>query len=1117
MKTFVSNYSRGPRSLRYLAIVAALMMVFSPGSLLAQGTGGRATISGTVTDSTGAVIPDATVTALNTGTGITTPTKTTSVGTYVLPLLQVGNYTFTVQKEGFKTETRAGIILTADQAASVDFTLTVGAVTQQVEVTANAQLVEANTAALGQVVGERSIVELPINGRNPASLVLLTPGTVDILQTAGGQNQAYTTHPAETGASSNGGRQGSTYYLLDGGNNIDPYLLLAAPFPNPDATEEFRVIGNNFGAQYGFSPGAVVSIVTKSGTNAWHGDAFEFVRNSAFNAADFFSHQVDGLKRNQYGGSIGGPILKNRLFIFGNYQETDAITVPNSTAGYSPTAAERGGDFSALLTGSSPIQITNPSGVPYTNNYIDPTTFSPGAVALLNLTPAGAAPYGLIYLAGQKHSTDDHQFTIRADYSPSEKHRITGRAFFDESDTPTTIDEADPLYLSDRSWNTRYQNYGGNYVWTIRPNIINNLVASYGRQFSTSLSGMIGQGGKPVCFSEFINVADPATACAIEDLSAGIPVNGQTPSWYHRYLVNVTDSVTISKGKHLIVAGVDVQRMAMADPSGWLSEPLIGFSGSVTGYVFSDYMLGQVYSFEQGEGSNSTVSGTQLGFYAQDDIKLKPHFTLNVGLRWEPFLPPTPLLGRFIEWRPGEQSHRYPNSPLGLVYPGDPGVPAGGFNARWTYFNPRIGFAWQPEFLKNTSIRGAFGIFMAPLDYSNYTHGSDETPFSETYSFNRPLVGPISFDNPWASFAGTGGKSPFPPFLVNGAAPPTIVPPTNVPFVLPDYIGFSFDPNFNLARDQTWNFSIERQFKENWLLRAAYVGSETYHLATVMEHDPGIFANGGARINPLFTSITQNDSIGTASYNSLQVTLEKRFSRNLQFVSNYTYSKALDTSPEGSIAFTGALGDPFDTKWARGISSFNYPNVFVNNWVYQTPALAGSNSALKYALGSWQLSGIWRFQSGTPFDIQGGNGDNNSESQVGGDRADFTGQPFDVRQGSKNNWLMQYFNPKAFQQNAPGTFGNTPRNLFAGPGTNLADIGIFKNFSFKERYRVQFRWELFNAFNHPHFGNPDNSPTDPTFGQIVSTSGNIPAGGTIYNTNGTAPARVMQLALKLYW
>ncbi len=335
-----------PRVLYRLILCAVL--IWLPASLWAQGTGGRGSISGTVTDPSGAVLTGVSVTALNTNTGLSITVTTNGSGTYVIPLLPTGTYTVNFQKEGFKTESRTDLVLVADESASENVALAVGSATEKVTVNATAAALETESASLNTTVNETAIKELPLNGRNPASLVLLTPGTVDVLTTAAGTNQTYTTHPNESGASANGGRQGSTYYLLDGSNNMDPYLLLAAPFPNADATQEFSVIGNNFDAQYGFSPGAVVSIVTKSGTNQWHGNLFEFVRNDMFNAKDYFTGQKDVLKRNQFGGSLGGAIIKDKLFIFGNYQETLAAVASASGVTQTPTAAMRTGDFSII-------------------------------------------------------------------------------------------------------------------------------------------------------------------------------------------------------------------------------------------------------------------------------------------------------------------------------------------------------------------------------------------------------------------------------------------------------------------------------------------------------------------------------------------------------------------------------------------------------------------------------------------------------------------------------------------------------------------------------------------------------------------------------------------------
>ena len=1107
-------------SLGIIVFCCVLLSALSP-RLCAQGTGGRGSVSGSVVDPSGAGVSDASVTALNTQTGLSVSVTTTSSGSYVIPLLPVGTYTLTFKKEGFKTESRTGLTLAADQTASENATLAVGAATEKIEVSATAATLETESAALTTTIDKKAIEELPLNGRSPASLVLLTPGTVDVIKQGVGVNQSYTSHPDEQGASANGGRQGSTYYLLDGSNNMDPYLLLAAPFPNADATHEFSVIGNNFDAQYGFSPGAVVSIVTNSGTNQWHGNLFEFLRNDAFNATDYFSHQKDLLKRNQFGGSLGGAIIKDKLFLFGNYQETLASIASNSGTGNSPSLAMRNGDFSALCasgfdaagicqdrSGSQVIDQVwqDPAHtIPYPNNVVPASQLNQAMLTILNkFVPPGDST-GLVRIAGAVHRPDDYQYTIRADYNPSDKHRFSGHAFRDLY-RQGAISGNQNLITSDRSWDTNYSNYQGTYTWTATPTLVNQAAFSFGRLYATSLSGQVDSQGHPICLSQYVPALKdpPGLGCAIENFPF---INGQTPSWYHRYIWDFTDSITKTTGKHLIVAGVDVQRMDMADPSGWLSEPIINFDGQYSGTYYSDVLLGQLSSYEQGAGSNSLYSGTQFGIYAQDRIRLTQTFTLSAGLRYEPYLPPVAWRGRSEYYRPGEQSRKFPGAPLGMVFPGDPGVPAGGTSSK-NYFDPRIGIAWAPSFLPHTSIRSAFGLFTAPIDYSHFTHAGDNVPWSPTYSFSRydpGIGGSISFDNPWANYAPTGGVSPFPPFDGGGAGLPQYSPPSNTAFPTPIYFGYSQQANFNLGQTASWNLSIEHQLKSSWLFRAAYVASESWHQDLVVEQNPGI-----NNIRPLanFSQILQNDSVGTANYQSGQFTVQKRFGNGLQFTGNYTRSKIIDEASAGTIAFTPngtGIPNPFDIRWNRGISDLNVPNVLTVNWVYQTPALRGMNPAVRGILGSWEFSGIWRAQSGSPFGEQGGDGNNNSGALIYQDRADVVpgvaAKPHLGGPGSVSGTLT-YFNPGAFQPNALGTFGDSGRNIMQAPGINTFDLGIYKNIPLRERYNVQFRWEMYNAFNRPTFGTPCNSPD---CGQY---------NGLIYQTNGYYPARVMQAALK---
>lgn len=1075
-------------------LMAAFFVLACAPVLLGQR--GRASISGTITDTTGAVIPNATVTVTNTDNGFTVSTSTSDIGSYVLPLLPVGTYTVRVRKEGFKTEEQEGIVLTADQAASVNLRLPVGAVTDEIKVLANAEMLTTNGGTLSQVIQEKTILELPLNGRNPASLVLLTPGMVNVLSTGGGVLQSYTTFPTETGASANGGREGSTTYTLDGAMNMDNYHLLAAPFPNADATQEFRVAGNNAEAGFGFTPGAAVSIVTKSGTNVWRGDVFEFLRNGDLNARNFFSPTRDELKRNQFGASIGGPIVKDKLFIFGNYQGTTERRKVGGTITYVPSDAMLQGDFSGFVKAG--VVVKDPdTGLPAPNGFISPTRFSPAALKIAASLPRTTDPIGTVNVTGFTSVQNYNEFTTKTDYYLSAKHRISGRTFFNDFAQP---EQTHSLLNSDRSWLARWQNHSGNYTWTIAPTVLNNVVASYSRLYTNSISGLRDKDGKRICYSQLIEVADPPNSpCTIESLSVnGAFGFGQNYNGLHRWTWSVNDSVTVNKGRHLIVAGVDVMRQYWDLATDWLALPIISFDGSVTGVGLSDFLVGRVAGYTQGGGEYQRLHATQFGAYVQDQIKLKPNFTMSVGLRWEPFFAPVPASGRMVVWSPGSKSQRYPNAPAGMLFPGDPGVPAAGTPSGLDYYNPRLGLAWQPSFLKHTSIRAAFGIATAPVDYSSWNHTADTAPFSTTYSLAQsdPAIKRIDFDRPWANFQPTGGKSPFPPFPTPGASPPA-----STSFVLPVFFQGGFNRNFRLARDQSWNLSIERQFATNWLVRAAYVGSETYHLVNGIDRNPGIFAAGNARSNRNFTQVLEMASWATSNYQSGQFTIEKRFSQGFQFQSNYTFSKALDSASIGTLAFTGSVLDPFNMRNNRGWSAFYFPHILVTNFVWELPKLKGWNSLVRGVLGDWQLSGIWSARSGSPLGISGGNG--NRSGTGTGQRADYaTSQPdLMVRQGSESQWLNRYFNTAAFKVSTPGTLGNTPRALIHGPPVNSWDMGISKNWRYQERYRLQFRWEMFNALNHPNFGNPNTNPSSVNFGRI--TSGGNP--------------RVMQGALKLYF
>jgi hypothetical protein len=1149
--------------------------------------GGLATINGIVTDASGALVAHATVVATDTATGQSRQVTTADNGTYVIPLLPVGVYTVTCSQSGFKSETHPDIPIEADQKATIDCSLTVGSTTQTVEVSASAERLNTTNGTIGQIVAQKDIVDLPLNGRNPAELVFLAPGAVDGMKAQVFTRQDYTSFPTETGASVNGGRQGSTFYMLDGSNSMDNYENLASPMPNADATQEFQVLTNNFDAQYGFSPGAVVSIVTKSGTNSWHGDLFEFLRNDALNARDPFAQVRDSLKRNQFGGSAGGKIIADKLFVFGNYQGTIEHRVVNSTTAYVPSTQMLSGDFSEFLTGKQinlcgtggPANLTFDTGQvfdrktatnytcpagsqyagqqvvvkqPFANNFINPNLFNPVSMNFENETlpqvtdPAGcgaANNCGYVVIPGRIAPQDFKEFTVRPDWYISDKNHIGFRVFANWFSHPSESGGGDAL-LSDRSWDTTFKNYSGNWVYTIRSNLLNNLVIGYNDTDAHSVPGLRTKSGGPVCFKCLgVNVSEyPTTPPGIDSLGTPGFGFGQNTNIILRHNYMYADTVTWTKGKHLVVAGVNVLDQTWDEATDWLALPIIGFGNQFTSAAqastgtlagaspagFADFLLGDSNSFTQGAGEFNHVHGTSWAGFGQDTIRLRPNLTLMAGLRWEPFFPYTPSKGRIALWRPGQQSAVYPNAPQNAVYPGDSGVPyTSGIDKQWNLFSPRLSIAWQPKALPNTSIRAAFGMFAAPFEMSFYNHAADSAPFSPTFGFGPTTTGgpampggtPIPFQDPWSVFVpapgtGTPGVSPFPPF-----ASANYKPPGSVSFILPVQIQAGFGKGFQLGRVQSWNFSIERQFKGDILVRAAYVGSAAFDLALPFENNPGLYnpkpALFGLRGNSNFSSVLDNISVGTAAYNGLQLSFDKRFSRGLQFTSNYAWSKNLDEGSSASLAFNGSVPNPFDIRFNRGKSGLNFTHIWTTYGVWEMPKLANQNKFVQGVLGGWELTGIWHLQSGLPFSIQGGGpyGNNDSGANVYGDRADLTGQPFNVKKGTKAQWLSQYFNPNAFEPNALGTFGNSPRNELVGPHLNRVDMGIDKNFPIKEQFRLQFRWEMFNAFNTPAYNTPNTYPGS-GFGQITCTWGC--SSGVDADAYGYQ-ARVMQAALKLYW
>ena len=818
-------------------------------SSLAQG--GSAVLSGSVIDATGAAIPAAHVTLTNVDTNLTLSSETNPSGFYRFPTVPPGRYTLAAEVKGFQKFQQSGIVLTVSQQASIDIALQVGSETETVNVEAGAALINTTNAEVSNTVGEHAIRELPLNGRDPSSLVLLSPGTINVLNTGAGTLQGETTFPNESGASAGGGRQGSTLYLLDGVPNMDTYMALSAPSPNADATGEFRVISNNFDAHYGFSPGAVVSIDTKGGTNAFHGGAFEFLRNSALNSADYFSKQVDPLKRNQFGGFLGGPIKKNRLFFFGNYQGTRQSTTATSNSTNTPTAAMLNGDFSAYpktLTGG------------FVNNRIDPSLFSPASVRIARTAlPLGQDPAsGLVYYTApasvetvrRRHRsprlrTQRQTTPYPAQLQPVLQPQREGHARQHSSHNPRQARQV--LQRGVQPYLDHQSQHGERPLPVLEPDACLQRRHAAGLLRKRLLPLEVHQRHRPpgTCYSE------------------GLNTNGGFSTPYSEYTGEMrrswgfSDYLTKTVGNHTLSFGADLWHQRARELTFYPAAPIIGFNGYSTGFGLADFLLGRVGTYTQGAGEIADVTGILFGAYGQDQWRVRPNLTLTLGIRWDPNLAPASKDGRGAVYNPGQQSTMYPGAPVGLVFPGDRGVPNSLATNTYGYWEPRVAIAFQAS--PKTAFRAGFGLFTAPLPYSAYNHVADVSPFSPTYTLNGSVDNPIDFSNPWANFVNDQSHKP-----VSALCLRSLKPPANFNFGAQTTVPATFRPGFKLGMTQSWNMSVEQQFSNDLVMHLAYVGSQSYHQTLIIDANPGQTAAAVRGVRASATSGRSSPSTATA-------------------------------------------------------------------------------------------------------------------------------------------------------------------------------------------------------------------------------------------------------------
>ncbi len=1079
-------------SLRFIA--SGLFIIFFIANMNAASTG---EIFGTVTDPSRAVVPGAVVLARNEATGNGQTAKVDASGDFLFSNLPIGAYTIGVTHPGFRSYRRQGVILEVDQTVHLEIQLQLGAAADTVTVDASAPQVDTRSGTISEVVTQKQISELPLNGRNVQQLVALQAG-VQIT----GRSYFYNADvPQSVSFFSVSGAPGNdTNYILDGGDHNDHWTNVSMPTPNPDALQEFSVQTSNFTAEYGSKAGGVVNMVVKSGANSFHGSAFEFLRNYDLNSRAFFALTNDGLKRNQYGGTLGGRIIRDKTFFFGSYQGTNTRTVPTDLTAFVPTAAQRAGDLSGTAPAKDPL-----TGQPFPNNQIPQSRLDPVMSKFLNqLVPLPNGPNGLLTY-GQAAPRDAKEWIIRIDHNLSAKDRLFG-TYFEQRDTGPNSGVPDNVLSLNFgiSFPTKKVTIGETHIFS--PSLINDFRFTYGNTWTS------GESAAPIAsnFSwQSIGMQIPKLDNQPEMLYFGSPLfsfYGGSLVDLDRHAMGFSDTVTSIHGRHEVKFGADIIRQYFRDRNDYESSGYFTFSQNLTGSPYADMVLGLMSSFQQINPSLVIGNRNLTMFWAQDIIRVNPRLTLTLGLRYEPYTNWHSNSGTQAILAPGKQSTVYPNLPPGLLTIGDAGVPKNGIDDQWDRLGPRLGFAFDPFGDGKTSIRGGYGIFYDVLSATSFHEFGGAPPFTTSVTINQPY----SFANPYQ-----GQVNPFP-------AP--IPAPSTQPQPRPLSTVYALPPNFPPLQLQQWNFTVERQLPHDFVVRAAYVGSFGLDVQRNRNINAAIYIPGtDAQGNPLSTTgnvnsrrpfpgyqtINYAEADGTSNLNSLLITVERRLARGLAVKANYTLQKSLDDAPQTSDdPHQNQLRNPLGHADMYGPSDFDRTHNFVADFVWQIPAPFGQSHAARNILGGWELTSIANLESGQPFTVLSG-GDP-SLSGGGTVYADYIGGCNVNQRPAGVESRLAWFNKSCFQNAAIGTFGNLGRNRLRGPGYFGLDSGIYRNFPIKERLNLQFRSEFFNILNHPNFAQPNASLGSPAaFGTITATAGGL------YGLGAASDPRVIQFALKL--
>ena len=1072
----------------------ALVLLLTGGAAFAQAT---ADLTGRVTDESGAVLPGVTVTVTQADTGFTRTVVTDDTGTYVMPNLPTGPYRLEVTLAGFRTYVQTGIVLQVGATPTINASLAVGNLEETVSVEAAAPIVDVRSAGISDVVENERIVELPLQGRQVTDLIVLAGAAV---QTGVSSSRAM---QGGVSISVAGGLSFGVAYNLDGAMHNNPQDNGNLPMPMPDALQEFSVATSGLSAQNGMHSGASVSAVTKSGTNSFHGNAFEFLRDKRFNAKEAFAAVVDGkkkddgLRRNQFGGTLGGPVVRNRLFFFGAYQGTMTRQTPSSNIAYVPSPAMMAGDFTAFASptcnGGRQVALR----APFVNNQVNPALFSPAAVNLAKRLPATTDPCGETKYSASNDS-DEWQMLGRSDFQLSGSNTIFGRYMATSYVAPAPFATTQNILATGTpGLDNLAQSAVVGDTKVFGSNTVNSLRVAFNR---TSVHRGNPSFFDPQALGSKVYSYNPGEMVLTVTGGFNISAGTATGGIFDTNATQLSDDVTMVRGNHQFAFGGDVAYWKMDFLTHARSGGNWTFNGQLLGLGLADFLMGRVGRLEHGGPGALPMNQWHIGVYGQDTWRMTSRVTLNAGLRWEPYFGQN-ILNNAISnfsldnFRRNVRSTVFVKAPAGLVYPGDAGYPEGqsGLNKQWMNFSPRVGLAWDVTGDGRMAIRSSYGLAydFPTAEYHNIN--AQAPPFG-----NRSLVEDPTglFDDPYRQIGGD---------------PHPIVTTANTDYIPAGAFG-AIDPDVNSPRIQSWNVTVEQQIGTDWGAAVSYLGSHSDRLWYQVALNPGVFLGLGPctlqgaafavcttnanldrrRVlslggeNPAAATLIGNLDLhtdeGIQNYKGLKLSFRRRAASGISLNGNYTVSRCFGSPTTGGFPqLASGYTDPQHPEFDDGVCDQDRTHLAILTVGAETPMF--DNAAARALASGWRVSGIVNARSGSPLNVI-----------AGGDRA-FTGlQQQRVQQVLDDPYpaetsLNQYLNPAAFAQPAAGTLGNFPRNGVRGPGYWVVDMAVSRTIAFATSQNLELRLETFNLLNNFNWGNPGVNLAAGTFGRITTQAG----------------------------